>query len=74
VDLETFDGLFAEEFEAIAALDQCDAFGRQALEFDRSYFRAILLALAFALGLLVVVKLAINSVSGTMEQIDGRPK
>ena len=59
MDLKAFDGLIAEEFEAIAAFDQRDAFGRQALELDRSHFRAVLLALAFALRLLVVVELAI---------------
>ena len=61
MDLKTLDGLIAEQFEAIAAFDQRDAFGRQALEFDRSHFRAILLALALALRLLVVVELAIRS-------------
>ena len=74
MDLKTLDGLIAEEFEAIAAFDQRDAFGRQALEFDRSHFRAILLALAFALRLFVVVKLAIDSVCGTVEEVDGRPE
>ena len=74
VDLEAFDGLIAEEFEAIAAFDQRDAFGRQALKFDRSHFRAVLLALALALRLFVVVKLALDAVGGTMEEVDGRPE
>ena len=60
MDLKAFDGLIAEEFEAIAAFDQCDAFCRQAFKFDRSHFRAVLLALAFALRLFVVVELAID--------------
>ena len=72
--LKALDGLIAEQLQAVTALDQCDAFGCQALKFDRSYLRTILLTLALALSLLVVVKLAINSVRGTMEQIDGRPK
>ncbi len=55
VTLEAFDSLIAEQFEAIAALDQCDAFGRQALKLDRSHFGAILLTLALALRPFVVV-------------------
>ncbi len=74
MDLKTFDGLIAEEFEAIAPFDQRDALGRQALEFDRSYFGTILLALALALRLFVVVQLAFNAVCGTVEEIDGRPQ
>ena len=74
MDLKALDGLIAEQFQAVAALDQRDAFGRQALEFDRSHFRAVLLALALALRLLVVVELAFDAVSGTMEQVDGRPE
>src|ERR1700758_525464 len=34
MDLEAFDGLIAEEFQAVAAFDQRDAFGCEALEFD----------------------------------------
>src|SRR5262245_6960568 len=74
MDFEALDGLIAEEFQAVAAFDQRDAFGRQALEFDRSYFRAVLLALALALCLFVVVELAFNTVSCTMEKVDGRPQ
>ena len=74
MDLKTFDGLIAEQFQTVAALDQRDAFGRQALEFDRSYFRAILLALALALRLLVAVEFTFNPISGTMEQVDRRPE
>ena len=74
MDFKPFDGLIAEQFQAVAALDQCDAFGRQALKFDRSYFRAILLALALALGLFVVVQLPANAVSGAVKEIDRRPK
>ena len=57
---KALDGLVAEKFQAVAALDQRDAFGRQALEFDRSHFRAILLALALALRLFVVVELRVR--------------
>ncbi len=62
MELKALDGLVAEELQAVAALDQCDAFGREALEFDRSYFRTVLLALALALSLFVVVEMAIDAV------------
>src|SRR6266850_3214653 len=74
MDLKAFDGLIAEEFQAVATFDQRDAFGCQALEFDRLHLRAVLLALALALRLFVVVELASDAVGGTMEEIDGRPK
>ncbi|MCK1453179.1 hypothetical protein IVB36_20355 [Bradyrhizobium sp. 35] len=72
--LKALDGLVAEELQAVAALDQCDAFSRQALEFDRSNFGAVLLALALLLRLFVVVELAFDAVDGTMEQVDSRPE
>ena len=74
MDLKTLDGLVAEELQAVAALDQRDAFSREALEFDRSYFGAVLLALALVLRLLVVVELAFDAIDGSMEQVDGRPE
>ena len=74
MDLKTLDGLIAEQFQAIAAFDQRDAFGRKALKLDRSHFRAVLLALALALRLFVVVELAFDSVCRTVEEIDGRPE
>ena len=49
MDLKTLDSLIAKEFEAIAAFDKRDALDCEALKFDRSHLRAILLALAFAL-------------------------
>ena len=58
-----FDGLIAEEFQAVATFDQRDAFGCQALEFDRLHFGAVLLALALALRLFVVVELAFDAPS-----------
>ena len=74
MDLKALDGLIAEELQAVAALDQRDAFGRQTLEFDRSHFGAVLLALALPLRLLVIVELAFDAVDGTVEQVDGRPE
>ena len=65
MDLKAFDGQIAEEFQAVAALDQRDAFGRQALEFDRSHFRAVLLALTLVLRLLVVVEVAFDAIDGS---------
>lgn len=72
--LKPLDGLVAEEFQAVAALDQRDAFGRQALEFDRSDFRAVLLALTPLLRLLVIIELTTDAVETAMEQVDHRPK
>jgi len=74
VHLEAFDGLIAEEFETVATFDQRDAFGRQALKFDRLHLRAVLLTLTLALRLFVVVELTSDAVGGTMEQVDGRPE
>ena len=71
MELKVLDGLIAKQLQAVAALNERDAFGRQALEFDRSFFRTILLALALALSLLVVVELAINSFCSAMEETDG---
>lgn len=74
MDLKSFDRLVAEEFQAVAALDQRDALSSEALEFDRSHFRAVLLALALMLRLLVVVELAFDAIDGAMEQVDRRPE
>ena len=67
-------GLVAKEFHAVPALDQCDALGREALEFDRPYLGAILLLLTAQLRLLVVVEFALDAVDGAVEEIDGRPE
>ncbi|MCP1783588.1 hypothetical protein J2R91_010100 [Bradyrhizobium japonicum] len=72
--LETLDRLIAEELKAMAPFDQGDAFRHEALEFDRSDLRAVLLARALLLRLFVVIELAPNAVYRTMEQIDGRPE
>ena len=74
MDLKSLDGLILEQFQAVAALDQGEPFGRQALEFDRPHFRAILLALALMLRLFVVIELPFDAVEGTMEQVDSRPE
>ncbi|ABQ33700.1 hypothetical protein BBta_1481 [Bradyrhizobium sp. BTAi1] len=74
MELKAFDCLVAEEFQAIAPFDQCDAFGRQALQFDGSHFRAVLLALALALRLFVIVELTVGSVCGAVKEVDCRPE
>ena len=70
---EVFGGLVAEEFHAVATLDQCQALGREALQFDRADFGAVLFALAALLRLLVVVEFAFDPLDGAVEEIDGRP-
>ena len=62
VDLEQFGGVVADEFEGVAALDQAEALGDQALELDRLDLGAVLLGLAAALRLLVDVELALDAV------------
>ena len=74
MNLEAFDGLVAEELQAVAALDQRDAFRREALEFDGSNFGTVLLALTLPLRLFVVVEFAFDAVGGSVEQVDGRPE
>ena len=71
---EAFGGLVAKEFHAVPALDQCDALGREALEFDGPYLGAILLLLAAQLRLLVVIEFALDAVGGAVEEVDGRPE
>ena len=74
VAFELVGGLVAKELHAVPALDQRDALGRQALEFDGPYLGAILLLLAAQLRLLVVVEFALDAVDGAVEEIDGRPE
>ena len=47
---------------------------REALQFDRADFRAILFLLAAPLRLLVVVEFAFDPARGAMEDVDGRPE
>src|SRR6202040_3403626 len=74
LDFEALGGLVTKELHAVAALDQRDAFGGDTLQFDRSHFRAVLLALTFALRLLVIVELALDAVDGAVKEVDGRPE
>ena len=73
-DLEQFGGVVAEELEGVAALDEADALGDQALELDRLDLGAVLLGLAAALRLLVGVELALDAVDLAVEQVDERPQ
>jgi hypothetical protein len=66
--------MIAEQLHAVAAFDEGEPFRQQAFEFDRAYFRAVLLLLAALLGAFVVVERALHPVGGAVEQIDGRPQ
>ena len=57
-------GLIAHQLEGVAPLDQGRAFRQQSLQLHRTDFRAVLLALAPLLGLLVVVELADDALGG----------
>ena len=72
--LELFGGLVAEEFHAVPAFDQRLPLGREALQFDRADFGAVLFLLAAPLRLLVVVEFAFDPADGAVEEIDGRPE
>ena len=72
--LELFGGLVAEEFHAVPALDERLPLSRQALQFDRADFRAILFFLTAALRLFVVVEFTFDPARGAMEDVDGRPE
>ena len=71
---ELVGGLVAEEFHAVAAFDERDALGHQALQLHRADFRAILFLLATLLGVLVVVQGALHAVGGTVEEVDRGPE
>ncbi|KXF77127.1 hypothetical protein ATN84_25630 [Paramesorhizobium deserti] len=66
--------IVAHELEGVAALQKRDAFGDAALKLDALHFATVLLALADALGILVVVELALDAFAGAVEQIDRRPQ
>ena len=74
LDLEQFGGVVADELEGVAALDQAQALGDQALELDRLDLGAVLFGLAAALRLLVDVELALDAVDLAVEQVDERPQ
>jgi len=64
----------AEEFHGVAALDEREAFGQQPFQLDRANLRAVLFRLAAFLGVLIVVELALDTVRGTVEEIDRGPE
>ena len=74
VALELVGGLVAEELHAVPALDQRLALCREALQFDRADFGAVLFLLAALLRLLVVVEFALDPADGAVEDVDGRPE
>jgi hypothetical protein len=74
VVLELVGGLVAEELHAAAALDDGQALGDEAFQFDRADFRAVRFLLAALLGDLVVVKLAVRPIGSAVKDVDGRPE
>ncbi len=72
--LEQVGGIVAHELEGVAAFQQRDALGDEALELDTLDLRAVLLALAGALRFLVAVELALDALAGAMEEIGDRPE
>ena len=72
--LELVGGLVAEELHAVAAFDERQPFGKQALEFDRANLRAVLLLLAALLGVRIVIELALHALGGAVEEVDRRPQ
>jgi hypothetical protein len=73
-DFEQFGRVLAQEFEGVAALDESEALGDQALELDRLDFGAVLFGLTLALRLLVEIELAFDAVDLAVEQVDERPQ
>jgi hypothetical protein len=69
-----FGGLVAHQLEGVAAFDQGLPLGRQAFQIDGLHLAAVLFALAAALRLLIVVKLALDPVGGPVEDVDRRPE
>src|SRR3546814_7626205 len=74
VDAELLGGAFAKKLHRVAAFDHRDALGDRALEFDRAYFAAVLLALERALCQLILVEFALNPFAGPVENIDDAPE
>ncbi len=67
-------GGFAEELEAVAAIEQALPDGDQRLELDGFDLGAVLFALQPLLGLFVVVELALDPQDRAVEGVDGRPE
>src|SRR5207245_11532028 len=74
VALELIGREVAEKLHAVAAFDESEALGQQALQLDGADFRAVLLLLATLLGVLVVVELALHAVGGAVKEIDRGPQ
>jgi hypothetical protein len=65
--LEQLGRMVAYELEGVAPLDEGQALGDQAFELDRLDLGAVLFALGAALGVLVVVEVALDPVDRAME-------
>ena len=72
--LVTLGALVTHQLEGVAAFDQRDALGGEALQLDRLDLGAILLLLAALLRQLVIVQLALDPLDGAMEEVDRRPE
>ncbi len=66
-------GGIAHQFMGIAPLDQGKTLHQQSFQFNRGDLGAVLLALRSSLRLLIIVKLPLNPLSGTVKQVDRRP-
>ena len=74
VGLEEIGGGVAEEFHAVAALEEGDPLSGQAFEFHRSNFGAVLFLLRALLRVFVGVEFARDAVAGAVEEVHRRPQ
>jgi hypothetical protein len=63
-----------QELEAVAALDQDEPLGDQALELERAHFGTVLLALAFPLRGLIGIEVALDLFDAAVKDVDERPE
>jgi len=71
--LEGLGGGVAERFEGVAAFDQTDALGGQALELDGAHLATVLFGLGTPLGLLVGVQRPVERADAAVESADDGP-
>src|SRR3979411_3265435 len=72
--LELLSGEVAKQLHAVAAFDERQALGDEALQLDRADLGAVLFLLAALLRDLVVVELAFDAIGGAVEEIDRGPQ
>lgn len=66
--------IVAHELEGITAFEKRDALNDMALKLDAFHLRAVLLALAGPLSVLVALKFALDTLARAVEEIDRRPE